>query len=256
VTDKHVDPALLPHESDRDRAAREGLAKLLASSPIPEEYLIDNLPLYLRRGQLADLLSIVDIYRMVVDVPGVVMEFGVLHGRHLAAFTALRGVFEPYNASRRIIGFDTFSGFPDIADVDDVSTSAVVGRFATAPGYPDHLRAVLDAHQAGEHLGHVQRNVVVQGDVRETLPRYLAANPQTVIALAYLDMDLYEPTRAVLEMIEPYLTVGSVVAFDELAHAKWPGETAAVREVLGLARGALRVLPHREPPLAYLRWPG
>jgi hypothetical protein len=38
-------------------------------------------------------------------------------------------------------------------------------------------------------------------------------------ALAYFDLDLYEPTRAVLEQIRPYLTKGSIVAFDEFAHA-------------------------------------
>jgi hypothetical protein len=43
--------------------------------------------------------------------------------------------------------------------------------------------------------GHIRRTLIVQGDVRETLPRYLADNPHTVIALAYFDLDLYEPTR-------------------------------------------------------------
>ncbi len=76
---------------------------------------------------------------------------------------------------------------------------------------------------------HIRRTLIVQGDVRETLPRYLDQNPQTVIALAYFDLDLYEPTRDTLEAIRPYLTKGSVLAFDELAHAKWPGETAAPR---------------------------
>jgi hypothetical protein len=90
--------------------------------------------------------------------------------------------------------------------------------------------------------------------VRETVPRYLAENPETIIAMAYFDMDLYEPTREVLKIIGPYLARGAFVAFDELAHPKWPGETAALREVLDLRHVTLHQIPGREPPVIYLRW--
>lgn len=253
--DHYRDPTHLPHESALERDVRERLSHLLATSPIRPEYLIDNLALYMRRHQLTDLLSMDELYRMILDVPGVIMEFGVLHGRHLATLTALRGMYEHYDTSRRIVGFDTFTGFPDIADVDDVSPSAVVGRFATPPGYPEHLRAVLAAHEAGEASGHIRRTFAIEGDVRETLPKYLADHPETVIALAYFDLDLYEPTRHALEAIQPYLTRGSVLAFDEIGYARWPGETVAVREIMGLAGSALRKLATpRDPPVVYLRW--
>ncbi|MFE5123425.1 TylF/MycF/NovP-related O-methyltransferase [Streptomyces sp. NPDC056669] len=247
----YIDPRLVPHESATEREARERLAALLSKSPIPPGYLIDNLPVYLRRHQLSDLLCMDALYRQVREVPGVIMEFGVLHGRHLATLTALRGVYEPYNSVRRIIGFDTFAGFPDISPVDQVSPSAVVGRFGTT--YPDHLREVLAAHELGEPMGHVQRTFVIEGDARATVPKYLEENPQTVIALAYFDMDLYAPTHEVLDSIRPYLTKGSIVAFDEFAHPKWPGETAAFREICG-QDVILHHLPGREPPVTYLRW--
>lgn len=250
---RYTDPRIVPHESDGEREARERLTRLLAKTPIPPEYLIDNLAVYLRRHQLSDLLSMDALYREIRDVPGIIMEFGVLQGRHLATLTALRGVHEPYNSLRRIVGFDTFTGFPDISPVDEVSPSAVVGRFRTADSYADHLREVLAAHEMGEALGHIRRSLVVQGDVRETVPRYLDENPETIIALAYFDMDLYAPTRDILETIRPYLTRGSVIAFDELAHPKWPGETVAFREALGDGF-ALRQIQGREPPVIYLRW--
>lgn len=243
----------LPHEADHERAVRLRLADLLASTPIPPEELVDNLALYLRRQPLTDLLSLDALYRMVLDVPGVIMEFGVHWGRHLAALTALRGVYEPYNPHRRIIGFDTFTGFPHVSDVDATSQAAVPGTFAVADDYPNHLRDVLDAHEQGEHLRHIRRTLMVQGDVRDTLPRYLDRNPQTIIALAYFDLDLYEPTRDTLNTLQPYLTRGSVLAFDELAHAKWPGETAALRDALGTDHVRLRGIPGRPAPV-YLRW--
>lgn len=252
-SDDHEDQRSLPHESEHEREVRLRLARLLASTPIPAEELIDNLALYLRRQPLTDLLSLDALYRMILDVPGAIMEFGVHRGRHLAAFTALRGVYEPYNPHRRIVGFDTFTGFPNLAALDQANPSAVTGRFALPDSYPDYLRDVLDAHESGEHLRHIQRTLIVQGDVRETLLYYLEKNPYTVIALAYFDLDLYEPTRDTFDAIRPYLTKGSVVAFDDLAHPKWPGETVALREVLQLDHADLRLLPGRATP-AYLRW--
>lgn len=253
--DNYRDPRDLPHESGTERDVRERLSHLLTTSPIRPEYLIDNLALYLRRHQLSDLLSMHELYQLILDLPGVIMEFGVLHGRHLATLTALRGMYEHYDTARRIVGFDTFTGFPEVAEIDRVSPNAVAGRFATPPGYPAHLRAVLEAHEAGEVNGHVRRTFVIAGDVRETVPKYLADHPETVIALAYFDLDLYEPTRHALEAIQPYLTRGSVLAFDEIGYARWPGETVALREILGPAGSALRKLATpRDPPVVYLRW--
>jgi hypothetical protein len=249
-----TDPRIVPHESDQEHDSRERMTKLLIDSPIPPVYLIDNLPVYLRRVQLADLLSMDALYRMLPEVPGTIMEFGVLHGRHLTTLTALRSIYEPYNSLRRIVGFDTFTGFPDVEDVDRVSTSAVPGRFAVPDGEVSHLREVLAAHEASEPYGHTQRSFVVEGDVRETVPKYLAENPETIIAMAYFDLDLYQPTKELLQVIKPYLTKGSILAFDELAHPKWPGETAALREVFGLDHVPLRQLPGREPPVIYMKW--
>ena len=70
--------------------------------------------------------------------------------------------------------------------------------------------------------------------------RHLDDHPETVIALAYFDMQLYEPTRACLEAIRPYVLRGSVLAMDELNASEFPGETVAFREILGLDRYAMR----------------
>lgn len=254
MSDNHAEEeVLLPHESSREAEARRKLGQLLEAAPFAPEELVESLPLFMRRQPLADLLSMDALYRMVLDVPGVIMEFGVHRGRHVALLTALRGVYEPYNAHRRIIGFDTFEGFPDVTSIDELGHSAVPGKFSLCGGYAAYLRDVLASHEAMEPLGHIRRTLLVEGDVRETLPTYLEDNPQTIISLAYFDLDLYKPTVAALCAIRPYLVRGSVVAFDELAHAKWPGETEAVREALGLDNVQLHLLPGRPVP-AFLRW--
>ena len=37
-----------------------------------------------------------------------------------------------------------------------------------------------------------------------------------MVSFVFFDMDTYEPTKKCLEVIKPYLTKGSIVAFDEL----------------------------------------
>ena len=58
------------------------------------------------------------IYNEILHIPGNIAEFGVHYGRNIALFEALRGVYEPYNFNRKILGFDTFSGFTSISDKD------------------------------------------------------------------------------------------------------------------------------------------
>ena len=81
---------------------------------------------------------------------------------------------------------------------------------------------------------------MVQGDATQKIHEYLSSHPETIISLAYFDFYIYTPTKACLEAILPYLTKGSVLAFDKLNCPEFPGETLALREVLGLDRYAIQ----------------
>ena len=52
-----------------------------------------------------------ELYQKILNVHGVVIEFGTRWGQNLALFESFRGMYEPYNHFRKIIGFDTFEGF-------------------------------------------------------------------------------------------------------------------------------------------------
>ena len=76
------------------------------------------------------------------------------------------------------------------------------------------------------------------------LPKYLSEHPETIIALAYFDFDIYKPTRKCLELIKDRLVKGSILAFDELNDHDSPGETQALMEVFGLNNVRLKRLPY------------
>ena len=87
---------------------RAQFANAFRERPLPEAELFRNLGLYINRIGLMRILFMTEMYQQILDVHGVAMEFGCRWGQNLALFVNLRGILEPFNVSRRIIGFDTF----------------------------------------------------------------------------------------------------------------------------------------------------
>ncbi len=232
------------YESGSERDNRARLVKHLKQAPIPDEQLLGNLGLFLDSKALSRILFMDFLYRQIVDVQGIVMEFGTRWGQNLALFSALRGIYEPFNRHRKIVGFDTFTGFPDIAPEDGSSDMMKPGQLAVADNYEIYLGDLLSLHESLNPLGHLRKFDLLKGDATVELPRYLKAAPETMVALAYFDFDLYEPTKQCLETIRPRLTKGSVLGFDELNDPDSPGETLALMATLGLNNVRVKRFPH------------
>jgi hypothetical protein len=227
--------------SSADQVAnRERLYDLFRKRPIPDDQLLVNLGLFMRAPALARVLWIDELYRLVLDVPGAILEFGVWWGQTLALCESFRAIHEPYNHSRRFVGFDTFAGYPAVSDKDVASETIKVGGYTVSEEYEPYLEALLEYHQHENVTAHVRKHELVRGDVTQTVLPYFEKHQEMVVALAIFDLALYEPTKKALEAIKPRLVKGSVIAFDELNCADYPGETQALREVLGLDRHPIR----------------
>ena len=213
---------------------RERFLKDFQACPIPDNEFMQNLGLFLSRNNLQKILYLNELYQKIINVHGVVIEFGVRWGQNLALFESFRGIYEPYNFNRKIVGFDTFSGFPSVHEKDGTADVITPGAFGVVDGYETYLQKVLDYHEQESPYSHIKKYELVKGDATITLEQYLVENPETIIAMAYFDLDLYEPTKKCLELIRPYLTKGSIIGFDELNLHDFPGETIALKEVFGL----------------------
>jgi hypothetical protein len=224
---------LQTRSSERQAKAREALGRLFETSPLPTEQMLQNLGLFIRSGAFAKFLFLDDIYRQIVSVPGDVVEFGTWWGQSLVTFLNLRAIYEPYSA-RKIIGFDTFAGYPALTERDKASETIKVGGYGVSENYEAILRELLDYHEEENVLSHIKKFELVRGDVTKTAGEYYQQRPEALVALAFFDMALYEPTKAALLAIKDRLVPGSILAFDELADPDYPGETEAVREVIGL----------------------
>jgi hypothetical protein len=234
--------------SEKQVKAREKLIELFVNTPIPTEELLVNLPLFMRSSTVAKFLYINELYELILKTPGVIMEFGVWWGANLVIFESLRAVYEPYNYTRKIIGFDTFEGYQKTSKEDGKNELVKEGQYSVTEGYIDVLSKILDYHQEENIMSHMKKYELRKGDAAKTLEEYLKDHPETIISLSYFDMQLYEPTKRCLELIWPHLTRGSVIAMDELNSWEFPGETIAFKEVFGLDRFRLvcsQFLPDR-----------
>jgi len=210
---------------------REVLYKIFGQRPMPDDQLLTSLGLYMRSSDVAKILFLNELYELIIDIPGVIVEFGTWWGQNLIVFENLRAIYEPFNQYRRIIGFDTFKGYPKISSKDKVSQTIKIGGYTVSENYKEHLEKLIDFHEKNNVLGNIKKHMLVEGDVIKTAPKFFKDNPETIIALAYFDLALYEPTKICLEAIRPHLIRGSVIMFDELNSREYPGETIAFKEV-------------------------
>lgn len=231
---KHLDTKTKSYASAQENQSREKFFQLFKKNPIPENELLANLGLFLNRQTLSRIIFMNELYKKIIEVQGIIMEFGVRWGHDLALFESFRGIYEPYNRGRRLVGFDTFSGFPSVSEKDGKADVAEIGAYSTTIGYEEYLREVLDYHEKESPLSHINKYELVKGDATVTSERYFKDNPETIIALAYFDLDLYEPTKTCLASIKEHLTKGSVIGFDQLNYPDFPGETLALKEIFGL----------------------
>jgi hypothetical protein len=102
----------------------------------------------------------------------------------------------------------------------------------------------IDLLDLNRPLGHVKKGRIVEGKLPASCASYIADHPETIVALANFGLGLYEPTVELLKLIKPYLIKGSIVVFEELNQATWPGETKALMEVFAAEEISLRRVPY------------
>ncbi len=220
--------------STDEKSAQAMLLEHLKTTPLPDDELLANLGLFLTSKNLSRLLFFYEIYRKIVCTHGIIVEFGVRWGQTLSLLSALRGILEPFNRHRKIVGFDTFEGFVGMNEKDGQACRCRDGSFSVSNRYEEHLSEILTLQEQLNPMSHIRRFELVKGDAAVTVPHYFDRHPETIVSLAIFDFDIYAPTRVALEALRPHLAKGSVLVFDELCDDIFPGETIAVREVFGL----------------------
>ena len=174
-----------------------------------------------------------------------------MFGAGLFSYDHFSSIFEPINHSRKIIGFDTFEGFPNISDKDITNRSSEAFKIGGYAGSSlENIELAKNLFDTNRFLSHVNKIELVKGDICETVPEYIKNNPQLIISLLHLDLDIYKLTKQVIKSFFPRIPKGGIIAFDELNYDKCPGETIALDEVLGIKNLKLERLEF-DPTFSY-----
>lgn len=229
--------------TNQEMNRRGQFLELFHGNPIADNELLSNLGLFLSRQTLSRILFMHHLYQKVLPVHGVVMEFGVRWGQNLSLFSSLRGIYEPFNYTRKIVGFDTFEGFPGVHAKDGKAAYLKKGAYAVGKNYEQYLADVLSYHEQESPIPHVRKFELIKGDAIVGIKTYLKQNPETVIAMAFFDLDLFEPTLNCLKVIRDHVCKGTILGFDEIGSHTFPGETLAVKEALGMPQCRLQRVP-------------
>jgi hypothetical protein len=229
-------------QTDNDRRYRERIGPHFEASSGTALDKLNTFARFVPRQAMSVFLARHEIFRHVVDVHGDLIECGVFMGAGLFTWAQLSAIYEPVNHIRRIVGFDTFTGFPGLSRKDASASAPAEHKRTGAYRFSavEELEESIGLYDLNRAVGHIPRIELVKGDATRTIPRYVRDNPHCVVALLYLDFDLYEPTLAALQAFLPRMPKGAVLAFDELGQKQWPGETQAVMKAVGISNLRLR----------------
>ncbi len=187
------------------------------------------------KKRILKILDHYEIYKKILNVKGDIVECGVFKGASLIRFLTFRDLIEEQN-KRKVIGFDAFGKFP--YPNNKFKNNKADKIFAKR--HNDNIGLGININLLKKYLRkkRIINYKLVKGDVLKTLPNYLKKNKKLKIALLHLDLDVYEPTRFVLDNLYRYISKDGIILLDDYSHIK--GATMAVDEFL--KKNKLKVL--------------
>jgi hypothetical protein len=186
-------------------------------------------------------MAIADLLRGTLTIPGHVAEFGSWRGANLLFLAKLLRIFDA-QGGKQVHCFEGFEGLGTFTPADGASTSER-GRYK---GSYEELLDVIALYEMEDDI------IIHKGLIHDTLTKTLKEQTELTFSFVYCDVDLYEPTKEILDAMHERLAKGGVFVLDEYNDEKYPGETLAVREFMKV-HGGDYVMEHvvgaRQPSL-------
>ena len=196
---------------------------------------------------------------MVLDIPGDIVEVGVFKGTGIAQLLKLREIFIPAT-NKKVIGFDLFSKSPEYQKtlntnnqkLDEYYTNSNVNMGKGIK--KQEIEELLDKMRLTNTRMGFNTDIyqLIEGDVSDTIPKYLKDNPGFRISYLYLDLDIDEPTYTSLELFYDRIVRGGIIVFDEYACEKWTESDAVDRFLNNHPELKIKTLQWGRTPTAYI----
>ena len=133
-------------------------------------------------------------------------EFGLFRG--YTFLSAKRACDDLGLPEVRFYGFDSFAGLPPVEGVDEGDGQFFAGQFACS-------RATVEKHLTENGMDW-SRAALIEGFFDVSLTEELRTrHPFRPAGVVLLDCDLYSSTADAIRWLEPYLTAGTIILFDD-----------------------------------------
>jgi hypothetical protein len=239
----------LAHYQERDDA----FWKTIENLPMTRQEMLLHFPTFFRRREMVRFLAHYELFKQIIDLPGSVVECGVFRGGSFFTWAKLMETFCAADRTRKVYGFDWFKGLKQFTDKDGTMTGKVAEISSKFDGSlqssGEFIETMVNLHNQDNLLPGIERCVLVNGDVMETIPKFLHEHSGLRISLLHLDMDIYAPTKFALEQLYPRVVKGGIVVLDEYAINAWEGESRAVEEYFKETFGEMPVI--KKFPFSY-----
>ena len=177
-------------------------------------------------SRISKLIYHYEIYKKIQDIPGDIVECGVFKGVSLTRFLTYRSILEN-NFSRKIIGFDAFGKFPKQKQKSDKNFIKKWESLAGDGISKSELNNILLNKK-------FENYELIEGDVFKTIPSFLKNNNTKKIALLHLDMDVYKPTKFVINKLFNKMSKNGIILIDD--YSETVGATKAIDEFLKIKK--------------------
>jgi hypothetical protein len=214
------------------------LDALVAQHDLSTKDLLGNYLAFIQRRSVCRLLAHYEMFKLIRDLPGSIVEIGVFMGSGLFTWSYFLETFCASDRVRKVFGFDDFEGYSKYSQHDHQASAFVDRKMHHLQTDRSLIEALNALHNDDNILKGVERSRIIPGNILETVPRFCEAMRGLRLSLLYLDANLYEPTKVALEHFYPLVVPGGVVAFNGYGQHPWEGESSALDELF-------RSLPYR-----------
>lgn len=176
------------------------------------------------KRRIAKLIAHYELYKQCISLPGYIAEFGVFKGNSLYQLATFRDMLEQQDA-RKIYAFDMFGEFPKDRILSDNDLN-FIDQFTQEAGNG----LTLDEIKTICNLKKFNNIEFIKGNVLDTVKELLEKNTHLKFNFIHIDLDVYEPTKFILDSIYSKIVPGGIIMIDDYNAVE--GATKAVDELL------------------------
>lgn len=155
-------------------------------------------------------IKMIELIENLRNVKGDIIEFGIWNGNNLFF---IKKIIDYYKLKKKIIGYDNFSGFPNPGKMKKLKKGKYIGK-------PELIKKIIKFFSL--------KNIDIINDDILNLQKY--SKKFKKISLIYIDCNVYDPVKKILETLDSKISKGGIIAFDEAQNSKNKDENKAMME--------------------------